>query len=194
MTRTTRAVTLALTLLLLPLAVKAADEGIHVRGQWVLTFYDSDGGIERVVEFENALTQTGAETLAAILSRGAATGEWTIILAHNAGTQNVCGTVGVPAACTIGEPTYAGSLTSTDLAITNLMDGSFELSGSVVAANAGTIDKVDTRLLTCAPTFSPDLCEGADISGGGGFTATFIAPEAVSEGQGIGVKVTISFN
>lgn len=172
-----------------------SDEGIHIRGHWKLTIFEPDGQLNRVVEIENALLASGAEILSSILTRGATSGEWQVLLSHQAGTDSVCGTSETPAACVIAEPTsISAAATSLNLVVTDNLDGSFELSGSVTAANNGSIDEVQTRLLSCNSSINPDSCEGANIFIGSGFTSASIAAEAVSEGQIVQATVTLSFN
>lgn len=187
-----------LTVLLLNISLAhqamAADEGIRVHGHWVLTFYKPEGGIDRVVEFDNALQVGGAETLSSILTREEVIGEWQILLADGAGAQHVCGPIGSPAPCHIVEPTNTvSSPTSTNLTVTNLTN-SVELNGSVTATNDGAIEAVSTRLVTCASNISPDNCEGVNVTQGSGFTIATIPTEAVSEGQLVEITVTLSFN
>ena len=58
--------------------------GIKVHGHWTIDVLNPDGTLVKHVEFENALTLVGAETLPLILGRAATPGAWAIGLGYGA--------------------------------------------------------------------------------------------------------------
>ncbi len=58
--------------------------GIKVHGHWTIDVLNPDGSLVKHVEFENALTLVGAETLPLILGRAATPGAWAIGLGYGA--------------------------------------------------------------------------------------------------------------
>jgi len=151
--------------------------GIKVHGHWTIDVKNPDGTLVSHHEFENALSGSGQISLAEILSRQFATSFWSIDLALSAAGQSGGGSAPCTATdavytgtvnCFITEPQV--SLSSGMLNGTVLLAGctatancsnnlailvstptspSFSITGSVTAAQAGTIDTVSTILNQC---------------------------------------------
>jgi hypothetical protein len=210
MTRIFRAVwigfvTVGFALALAPTA--PAQEGIKVIGDWTIVVRNEAGQEVQRTEFRNALREGGAPSLASLLGRGRAIGDWLILLANGSAnllggvqpcgtaedTQRGCGLIERPSSQIPfqGSTDYAVGLTvGQDPADPNKMT----LRGSRRVTFDSYITTVSTMLAMCppgppSPTGCPTTQTFAYFSG----TANFANPPRVAPGQTVDVSVTFSF-
>lgn len=156
----------------------ASSEGIQVHGHWTIDVVNPDGTLDSHTEFENDFF--GAIPLGRLLAGDATIGNWEVDLANTNG-PSPCSTTGILCLIlsVVAEPTLTG----------------LSLSGSVVADQDGSVDRVRTITNLCASSVSPDGC--GTTPGGFLITQKFLDPAdvvAVSASQTIEVIVDISFS
>jgi len=176
-----------------PEIASGPSEAIQVHGDWTIDVFNTDGTLDQHHEFSNALTSTGEQLLAGLISRESAPGLWHIDLFGNLEEANPClNQFDTPVACRITEVGGPGDpgFTSFDLVVELVPTSVARLSGSVTAGRDGTIGNVRSHLGECPPADSPATpC----TTTGSSFTNTGAGNVAVAEGQIIQVTVDISF-
>jgi len=170
---------------------QAPQEGIKVHGHWVIDIRNPDGSLASHLDFENALTPTGAQVLSDILSRRYTTGFWAVYLVGGA-AGGPCPPAG--SVCGLWETGAGTPPTGYSVLTVGESNGAVVLTGSIQASDQGFIKGVETHLLCSAATVGN--CR--DLSGGGEgslFTLFFLQDAAqVSPNQLIQVSVTLSFS
>ncbi|HET6959298.1 MAG TPA: hypothetical protein VFI56_22055 [Vicinamibacterales bacterium] len=182
----------------------APQEGITVHGHWVVDIRNPDGTLASHLDFENALTPSGAQTVAGLLSRQYGAGTWMVILygGPNATPAAPCpqppNALGLPAPpgapCILGEASFfSGATPPPGVGVVTLNHGpsTVSLTGSVQATANGTIGMVESHLLCPAPAGS---CQDADMFGNVFSAAVLQTPQTVAANQVIQVSVTFSFS
>lgn len=172
-----------------PPEAKGPSEGIQVHGDWTIDVYNEDGSLDEHLEFSNALTANGAQTLIELLSADRSGGPWNFEIGESTSPAEVCPTTGFQGRCFVSP--IAAELVDSD------GDGTPEtlrLAGSADIEADGQIEYVVTVNRTCVDTIAP-----ADCSSGGvfrRFTEKTLDPgdvAAVTAGQTVQVQVEISF-
>lgn len=142
-------------------------EGIQVHGHWTIEVRDPDGTVASRREFENALTQEGAEALISLLTdlrpAGLGDADWVV------GLSDTSGTPPCPSECFVVE--------GAGLTVENL-GSSMRLSGAATADTDGTISRVRT-IIGFLVLFTE---------------TTNFAPASVAANQTVYVEVEISFS
>lgn len=170
-------------------------EGIKVHGHWTIEVRNPDGTVVTHREFENSLVAPGATLLAGVLGRQNTVGGWTLTLFSQAGPQP-CVTSGSATDCLIVEPgsgTSGGTNLFSTLSVSVGASGSLVLSGTAVAGQNGTIDRVLSQDNVCAPTIAPAACVSHENNAYYLTSATLTSPVNVSFGQTVAVTVTLTF-
>jgi hypothetical protein len=141
----------------------AAQEGVTVKGHWVVDIFNADGSRAARHEFDNALTANGRTALAVLLSRRGEIRSWAI------GTNSLCGTGG-GSPCYLMQPAAPASLNgwtaaSQNLAVTMNSGGSLgtvSLAGSATVTGTGSISTFTTYMAVCGdPSQVPGLTDCA---------------------------------
>ncbi len=182
----------------------APQEGITVHGHWVVDIRNPDGTLASHLDFENALTPTGAQTVAGLLSRQYGTGSWTVVLygGANATPAAPCALppngLGLPAPpgapCILAEASFFGGQTPPPgLGLVTLNHGpsTVVLTGAVQATSNGTIGLVESHLTCPSPAGG---CQQPDELGNLFSAAILQTPQTVAANQVIQVSVTFSFS
>jgi hypothetical protein len=168
-------------------------EGIKVHGHWVIEVRNPDGSLAHRREFENTLNPVGKSVLAALLSRNASPGTWSVAVFDGLCPVNAVGST----VCRLFDSATGFSGTANDfitLTTTLSLPGdAVILSGSFTAANSGNVTGVATGLGTCPATQAPGNCTLTDARVE--FSGTGVTPPVpVQQGQIVQVKVTFSFS
>lgn len=176
----------------------APQEGIKVHGYWTIDILNSDGTLARHVEFENGL-QGGGTHLAALLTRNAAMGYWSVDLHDSNPTTSPCqgGTALDPSSCFILESAgtdLAGTNVFKTLTVssTGLNNSQIVLQGTATATSNGQVGAVHTNFGLCPSSAVPGGCGRTYL--GISFSGTGLTPIPVVPGQIIQLKVVISFS
>jgi hypothetical protein len=171
-------------------------EGIKVHGHWTIDVRNPDGTLASHRDFENSLI--GPVVLSTSLARTAVTGLWSLTLFAVSTASNPCGSVS-STYCSIVEPTETvlGSIMNLNVSAPTSGPnvGKLVLSGSVIAAQAGTFIAVETFVDYCPVGVAPAACT-ASCSGctTAGFTTyTFNPAINITAGQLVQVTVVFSF-
>lgn len=169
-------------------------EKVAVHGTWSLRVAER-GEIVQTVRFSNDLTESGADTIARLISGEEVAGLWAIALSGT--SPGVCAPAG--GGCYIHTPgtvPWAGG--SSDLVV-EVGDGKLRLDGSLVIEADGTIDSVRSQQFSCPASIGVERCRldtalgtAATLSEAD-FTAADLAPLTVLAGQRLVVSVVISF-
>ncbi len=187
-----------------PPEASGPNESIQVHGDWTINIYNEDGSLDSHVEFSNDLTNGGSEVLADVLSGasnyGASGGnspEWEIVLGETGGvdftgtspcTDQYPKSPSVPEnpALFLTEACYIVA----SVAVTGGPSFGIELTGSVEADRAGTIDIVETTHDQFFQVSENQFSRKVRV-----FTRNIEAPLPidVQAGQTIQVQVDISF-
>jgi hypothetical protein len=189
------------------LGAQSQQEGLRVRGQWVIDIREPDGTLLRRVEFENALRARGQSVLASLLTGQASAGLWAISiggynnqeLCYNTSLEDVECRIDPPESSVSPLPYRFKNLTIVDTTErVGVPSGtSLVLSGSATIAIDGSIASVSTSLGICASTVTPELCDSGQAVGNNApdFTSHSLSPPVpVSAGQIVQVKVTLTFS
>lgn len=172
-------------------------EGIQVHGDWVIDIYNEDGTLDEHVEFSNALSIQGAETIVNVLTRTRTAARWMIKVREDFNTDDLCPSDGF-----VGCNEIVPTPELVDTNNTNYPD-TIRLNASTTIEVGGDIYRVYTTLEDCAPTTAPSSCTSV---GGIPFTAKDVTtldwdgdgtpddgPIPVSPGQIVTTQVEISF-
>jgi hypothetical protein len=183
---------------------RGAQEGFIVHGHWVLDIRNPDGTLASHLDFENALTGSGARTVAGLLSRQYAPGSWVVVLygGVNATPTAPCvfppNALGIPTPpggpCIVAEAPFFGSTSvpaGLGILTMNQANSTVVLSGSVQATSAGTVGLVESHLTCPSPSGG---CQQSDSLGNLFSSAVLQAPQSVAANQVIQVSVTFSFS
>ncbi|MEZ5280506.1 MAG: hypothetical protein R2770_08520 [Acidimicrobiales bacterium] len=172
----------------------ALTEQVAVHGTWSLRVAER-GEIVQTVRFTNDLTDSGADTIARLISGEEVAGLWAIALSGS--SPRFCTSDG--GGCFIHTPgavPWAGG--SSDLVV-EVGDGKLRLDGSLVVEADGTIDSVRSQQFSCPAGVGVERCRldtalgtAATLSEAD-FTAADLAPLTVRAGQRLIVSVVISF-
>ena len=181
-------------------------EGIKVHGHWTIDVRNPDGKLVTHREFENALTQPGANVLAAILSRNASPGEWWIRIdgnpppCYNQGQGRPFECYSVESSISPQDFYRFSNLKITTTANLSGVIGAatvtVELAGAATAAASSDINQVQALLVLCSGSIAPTSCTQA----GGGSSPISITskildnPVSVAKGHIFEVSVVISFS
>jgi hypothetical protein len=156
-------------------------EGIKVHGYWTIEIRNPDGSVVSHQEFENSLMSEGRSFLAQLLGRATTVTHWYI------DSGLFCAVPGRPTddprPCYIGEPVGPERTARVFPTLTvTVMGDTLELSGSMTAENAGTINRVEVVL------------DSVDF--GATFSGKDLSPNsvAVAAGQIVQIKVVYSFS
>ena len=199
----------ALALAGIPATALAQSEGIKVHGRWVIEIQNPDGTIAQRREFNNALSNGGAQLLATLLGRTFVPSRWEVGFTAPFGGVSPCqGGTGAtsPNWCKLIELAATdftgGNAESRNLVVTPIVTGlgsSVRMTGSIEALTDGSIGAVSTRLGGC-----PASTLIADCNGSGGSSSFSDAtlgfpgyPPVVSgivAGQIIKITVTFTFS
>ena len=173
-------------------------EGIKVHGHWTIEVTNPDGTLAERREFENALTSSGASTMARFMGRRNSVGGWVVYLWTTTGTAPFMDTQGNNNMALILEPSYALSDAVyfknlvVDVPTTGVNANKLVLSGNATAQRDGVINRVITAVNQLDATLPPS---GAYVSSWQFFTQSDLATAVtVSGGQQIAVTVVISFS
>jgi hypothetical protein len=181
------------------------DGSIRVHGDWTIDIVDADGTAARHLEFSNALSDFGADALAAVLTRQQIVGPWEILLD---GDPAPCvNGVGSPVAC-IGVEAGNGMVSPGDNVFDTLtvseLPGAMRLLATVTVQADSALDDARTFMRLCDPDRTPAEC----FAGASGFSLfTFKdltqldldgdgnpdGPIDVTTGQVVQIAVDISF-
>lgn len=144
--------------------------GIRVHGHWTIEVRNADGQIDGRYEFENALTNDGAVSLANLIGLGQDVGSWSI--------QWQVSTPDGISVYAVAEPPGG------DLAVADQGDGTIQITGSMASPRTGDLVGVFTQHYRLAVPGQGPLI----------FTRrTLDAPVLVQEGQLVEFSVIISF-
>lgn len=176
----------------------APDEGIKVHGRWTIEVRNPDGSLAERREFDNALSDFGAETLAILLARRASVGGWQIRLNASARENNAFLDGTTPSGALLTESSYTGlgstrpTVFKTVTLTASTGPARVQLSGTATAQRDGNIGIVDTWVGRLPATDPPSSSyEGANY----GFTSTTLtSPVRLTSGQQVVVTVVISFS
>ena len=180
-----------------PHETNAPQEGIKVRGQWIIDVRNPDGTLVKRHEFENALVSNGNTSLSNYLGRAMTPGRWSILVFDGLCAQDS----GASTVCILTEPgsTYGGSPynepnLSPNLVLTQSAAG-LTLRGSFTAVTSGSARSVATGMGTCPQAIAPQNCTAFDPGESGAFSSrTLPSPIAVQAGQIVQIAVTFSFH
>jgi hypothetical protein len=168
-------------------------ESIEVHGHWVIEIRNPDGSVVSRTEFENALTNQGADALARIVAGRWAVGQWRVKLEDAAVGSGPCN-----GTCFIAESVEPDVWCNTGC-FKNLsvlaVNGEVVFSGYATALDDGTVEQVGTVAAFCEMDQTQGSClqEITDLEAY--LTATTLpSPIAVISGQSIVVTVTFSFS
>ena len=133
-------------------------EGIKLHDHWTIEVRNPDGMLVTHREFENAYLPN-YNLLPLILGRTLSVGLWEISLGGSACTVNASN----PSAsgCYIGEPSFP-AVDSNNLSVsvpqsgTNV--GSVNFSGTVTSGISGSVTRVETQVVLCAPSIASASC------------------------------------
>ncbi len=184
------------------------NEGIEVHGRWTIEVSEPDGKLVSRTEFDNALTTSGAASLAQILSREFTVATWSVVIL---GTNNANGpctnNFGDGVGCSISEypathATIASSATkfgglAADSPATGPNAGSLVLTGTATVTNDTDIGRVFTVLSGCSSTSAPSdylTCLTPNQFANTMTEKTLDTPVPVLTGQVVNVTVVISFS
>lgn len=168
-------------------------EGIKVHGHWVIEVRNPDGTLAIRREFKNSLNLAGKNVLAALLTRNASAGTWSVAVFDGLCPVNSVGST----VCRLFDPATGAVGSANDFitltAALSLPGDAFVLSGSFTAANSGNVTGVATGLGSCPATQTPTSCTLADVIVQ--FSGTSVTPPVpVQQGQIVQVKVIFSFS
>ena len=198
-----------------PTSAESATEGglstgIQIHGNWTIDVKEPNGTLVSHLEFENALTEFGHQSLLLILGRDASVGLWEVDLLGPSGGNGPCLSPTSPELCVLYEPTGATrSYAYNNLAVTVIFaetdcctpegdifvitPGVLELSGTATAQQDGEIVSVLTIIQACGPSIAPS--SNCDSGGVRALTRTDLPENVVFvDGQLIEVTVRISFS
>lgn len=127
--------------LVFPAIATAQHDGIKVHGAWTIEIHNPDGSLASRHEIQNALTPSGAQSLASILggARNVGRGSWRVLVR---GLDNICQSSNV--ACSIGEDpqtTPANGILSVTIVDSGL---AIRLHGSVTVVVDSRLTEVET--------------------------------------------------
>jgi hypothetical protein len=193
----------------------STQEGIKVHGHWTIEVRNPDGSVVTHREFENSLSAAGGGSiLTNLLAHQSSAGALGIGVGFATGSGGSCVAppFSGPGLCFMFEPgptlsalqfTFAappGYFTACNqnfgcvqTASVASSGGSITISGTLVAATAGSVNLVTTMEIYCPNSTSPSSCLTSGITGNE-LTRAIIAPVAVAAGQTIAATVTISFS
>ena len=159
-------------------------------------------------EFDNALTDDGADLLAQMFTRQRIAGRWMVVLGHTSGPFMPCvDNNGAVDDCHVLEPVigpspgHSGPEFFQNLTANVIVDPSgpddVVLSGTATAGRDGEVDRVSTRLGTCdggQSSFFPLPCRvDASPSGSPAITQTILGPPVTVPNAAI-INVTVTFS
>jgi hypothetical protein len=187
------------------------NEDIKVHGHWTIEVRNPDGSLATHREFENALAFDGPLNLATALGRAATVGLWRLEVDFANYPAGPCIFNSSPIYCLIHESTdtnVPGAPDSNDFFSLTVSApfrpdpnaGTLTLSGTFTVGNAGQIAGVGSALGACAPNVPPASCtlgpafNSYQVLGYSAFSATAVAPIAVTVGQLVQVTVVFSFS
>lgn len=164
-------------------------QGIRVSGYWTVEVRNADGSVAKHVEFENALTGTGAKHLIRLLTGTETSGLLNI---------NADGTACAPYSCAIlppGSAKCAGLPRCWSTLTRSATDSAITLTGNITAPNDGTVTKVYTGIFLCEGTVAPSQCN-AEVTNSFDTVTSYTLPTAVtvSAGQIVQFSVVLSFS
>ena len=182
-------------------AARAGADGVQVHGHWTIVVRSKSGQVVRRYNFHNDFvgaglgTSGGAHAFAKILSGAAAPGDWDLSISGSAcpaSNANFCQMFEPDASPSF----FAAGADTKNLTVTEPTTGTdafkIVLSGSVNAANDGTITRVSTGLQVCGT----GATVGSDC--GIGYNEitdrTLATPVTVAAGQSMAVTVKLSFS
>jgi hypothetical protein len=178
-------------------------EGITVRGRWVVEVVNPDGTLASRTEFNNALAG-GGQHLVSLLGKNGVAGRWVLYFSSTGSDLSPCqgGTGGTfPNWCRIIDSLASnpnnGNAESKDLVVTP-SGSSLSLTGTITALSNGVIGRVATGFAVCTTATPIANC---NVAGGGplfsdatlGFAGK-PAPVPVVAGQIIKLTVTFTFS
>lgn len=174
------------------LQAQGPQEGIKVHGHWVIDVRQPDGTLVSHTEFENALTQPGADFLRDLLMGHVTMGKWAVVLPTgpcHSSTSNAapCNLVMPP--LNVTGPEYFDTLVKSAVP-----PGRLVLRGSFTATRTNPITRVETRPYRCGAFIAPSDCT-TQATANATFSGTDLeSPVQVNAGQIVQITVTLSFS
>ncbi len=176
-------------------------DGIEVHGDWTIDVRDPDGTLVSSHQFQNALTDRGAELLGDIMIGSSTRGAWGVWLRDDAGDPP-CRTLSdgvVP--CLVAQDSYPDFVHQEPHqqfgGLSYSPAGGFRLYGSMTASRDGTISVVETSVEACTGSTSANDCPGTVTTISRQFTftnKTLATPIDVVDGQVVDIIVDVSFS
>ena len=165
-------------------------DGIQVHGDWTIEIYNADGSLDERLEFSNALGSIGARSIADVLGRAEAPGEWHVELN---GVPDPCAAAdGSGRTCRATEVADFAPNYFPTLVLDTSVDGVLTMRGSVVIQNDSDLSAVSTRLGTCSGTADSTACLNSGLAPAS-FSGKAITATPVQAGQTVQVQVDFSF-